>query len=89
MKFYFEKSKINFNTFLGYLKFILDFLLKDTEINFLKLVADMHEKIRIVITFIALLELTKAGELGLRMSNNFNDFIIYKTTNGKNIQINN
>ncbi len=71
------------------MKFILDFLLKDVEINFLKLVADMHEKIRIVITFIALLELTKAGEIGLRMTNNFNDFIIYKTANGKNIQINN
>ena len=69
--------------------FILDNLLKDAEVNFLKLVAGMNEKIRIVITFIALLELTKVGEIGLRASNDFNDFIIYKTTNGQNIQINN
>jgi len=71
------------------IRFILDNLLKDAEVNFLRLVAGMHEKIRIVITFIALLELTKAGEIGLRASNNFNDFIIYMTTNGQNIQINN
>ena len=69
--------------------FILDILLKDAEINFISLVADMKEKIRIVITFIALLELTKAGEIGLRTSNKYNDFIIYKTINGQNLQINN
>lgn len=71
------------------MQFILDFLLKDLEINFLSLVSEMQEKIRIVITFIALLELTKAGEIGLKASKNFNDFIIYKTVNGQNIQINN
>ncbi|HED06847.1 MAG TPA: segregation/condensation protein A [Ignavibacteria bacterium] len=87
-EFFHEVKKINI-TIDEQIKFILDNLLKDAEVNFLRLVADMHEKIRIVITFIALLELTKAGEIGLRISNNFNDFIIYKTSNGQNIQINN
>ena len=83
-----EIEKINI-TIDEQIIFILDNLLKDAEVNFLKLVAGMNEKIRIVITFIALLELTKVGEIGLRASNDFNDFIIYKTTNGQNIQINN
>jgi len=87
-EFIHEVKKINI-TIDEQMSFILDFLLKDAEINFLSLVTDMHEKIRIVITFIALLELTKAGEIGLRITNNFNDFIIYKTVNGQNIQINN
>ncbi|MCH8941565.1 MAG: segregation/condensation protein A [Bacteroidetes bacterium] len=83
-----EIEKINI-TIDEQIIFIMDNLLKDAEVNFLKLVAGMNEKIRIVITFIALLELTKVGEIGLRASNDFNDFIIYKTTNGQNIQINN
>ncbi len=87
-EFVHEVKKINI-TIDEQIRFILDNLLKDAEVNFLRLVADMHEKIRIVITFIALLELTKAGEIGLRASNNYNDFIIYKTANGQNIQINN
>ena len=83
-----EIEKINI-TIDEQIIFILDNLLKDAEVNFLKLVAGMNEKIRIVITFIALLELTKVGEIGLRASNDFNDFIIYKTADGQNIQINN
>jgi len=42
----------------------------------------MHEKIRIIVTFIALLELIKVGRIGLKESQNFNDFIIYGITNG-------
>ena len=83
-----EIEKINI-TIDEQIIFILDNLLKDSEVNFIRLVAGMKEKIRIVITFIALLELTKVGEIGLRASKDFNDFIIYKTTNGQNIQINN
>lgn len=83
-----EIEKINI-TIDEQIIFILDNLLKDAEVNFLKLVAGMNEKIRIVITFIALLELTKVGEIGLRASKDFNDFIIYKTADGQNIQINN
>jgi segregation and condensation protein A len=66
------------------IKFILDLLDKNTELHFLSIVEGMKEKIRIVITFIALLELTKMGQLGITVSENFNDFILYKinTENG-------
>ena len=38
----------------------------------------MKEKIRIVITFVALLELVKVGRLGIKVSDNFNDFVLFK-----------
>ncbi|MEN8191811.1 MAG: segregation/condensation protein A [Bacteroidota bacterium] len=47
------------------------------EIGFLDLIKGMHEKIRIVVTFIALLELTKMGKIGLKEDSGFNDFVIY------------
>ena len=37
---------------------------------------------KIVVTFIALLELIKMGEIGLQESPNFNDFEIYLLQNG-------
>jgi segregation and condensation protein A len=42
----------------------------------------MREKIRIVITFIALLELTKMEKIGIKESPEFNDFLIYGISNG-------
>jgi len=69
--------------------YILNNLLTEAEVSFITLVSGMHEKIRIVITFIALLELTKIGKIGLKISDGFNDFIIYKVEDGQNIQINN
>jgi len=60
-----------------------------TEVHFLKLVGKMNEKIRIVITFIALLELVKMNRIGIKESVNFNDFILYKIENGKDLQFNN
>lgn len=43
---------------------------------------DMANKIKIVVTFIALLEMVKAGSIGIRESINLNDFIIYRLANG-------
>jgi segregation and condensation protein A len=43
---------------------------------------EMHDKIRIVVTFIAMLEMVKAGTIGLRESINLNDFVIYGLGNG-------
>ncbi len=64
----------------------IDFILKKVEstkqLNFIELVKEMHEKIRIIVTFIALLELIKAGKIGLKESQNFNDFIIYGLADG-------
>jgi segregation and condensation protein A len=52
------------------------------EISFLDLIEGMKEKIRIVVTFIALLELTKMGKIGIKAAKDFNNFILYKLANG-------
>lgn len=54
-------------------------------LHFLTLVHGMKEKIRVVITFISILELVKMQRIGLKESTNFNDFVIYKIENGKHI----
>lgn len=59
------------------LEFVNNELSKTGEMHFLELIKDMHEKIRIIVTFIALLELIKMGKIGLKTSKRFNDFIIY------------
>jgi segregation and condensation protein A len=52
------------------------------EMSFLELLIDLNDRIKIVVTFIAMLEMVKAGTVGLRESNAFNDFIIYTVNNG-------
>lgn len=64
------------------IKFILDRVMEKGEIHFLSLVHGMREKIRIVITFVALLELTKMERIGIKESPEFNDFVIYGLKNG-------
>ena len=64
------------------IKFILDKVIEKGEIHFLSLIHGMKEKIRIVITFIALLELAKMEKLGIKESPEFNDFVIYRLANG-------
>lgn len=59
------------------------------QIHFLSLIDGMREKIRIVITFIALLELVKMEKIGIRETPDFNEFIIYKLDNGQDLQLNN
>lgn len=48
------------------------------ELHFISLISGMKEKIRIVITFIALLEMVKMQQIGIKESPDFNEFIIYK-----------
>ncbi|MEJ2195083.1 MAG: segregation/condensation protein A [Ignavibacteriaceae bacterium] len=60
-----------------------------SEIHFLELVENMKEKIRVVITFIALLELVKMNRIGLKESPNFNDFILQRIENGYDLQFHN
>jgi segregation and condensation protein A len=59
------------------IQYILSRIVEKGEIHFLSLVHGMKEKIRIVITFIALLELTKMEKIGIKESPDFNDFVIY------------
>lgn len=63
------------------IQYILDKVNVMREIHFLSLVHGMREKIRIVITFIALLELVKMQRVGIRASEIFNDFIIHSMNN--------
>ena len=58
-------------------EFILNLVANNAEVEFIGMITEMKEKIRIIVTFIALLELVKMGKIGLKESNNFNDFIIY------------
>ncbi|NUN08560.1 MAG: segregation/condensation protein A [Ignavibacteriaceae bacterium] len=60
------------------INFINTRLESHSELHFLSIVDDIREKIRLVVTFIALLEMVKMGRLGIRISENFNDFILYK-----------
>lgn len=76
-----EIKKINI-TIDEQITFIMNSLEENPELHFLSLVNEMREKIRIVITFVALLELTKMGMIGLKESSDFNDFVIIKLNNG-------
>lgn len=57
--------------------------------TFLDIIKEMKEKIRIVVTFIALLELVKMGKIGIKESPDFNDFILYLIPNGTDLSLNN
>ncbi|WP_337865596.1 segregation/condensation protein A [Ignavibacterium sp.] len=67
------------------INFIMGKIEEYTNLHFLTLVHGIKEKIRVVITFIAILELVKMQRIGLKESSNFNDFVIYKIENGKHI----
>ncbi|MGK9475898.1 segregation and condensation protein A [Melioribacter sp. OK-6-Me] len=51
-------------------------------ITFNELMKEMVNKIRIIVTFIAVLEMVKSGQVGIEESPNFNDFIIYGLSDG-------
>ncbi len=67
------------------IEFILQLVEGKDEVPFVDLIKDLHEKIKIIVTFIALLELVKLGQIGLKESLKFNDFVIYGIENGKDI----
>ncbi len=69
------------------IEFILRRVTKSTYVHFLDLIAGMKEKLRIIVTFIALLELVKLGAIGIEESTKFNDFMIYGIKDGENIQL--
>jgi len=71
------------------MEFIFSQFNEKPEVHFLTLVEKMREKIRIVVTFIALLELVKMNSIGIKVSPNFNDFVLYRIENGQDLQFNN
>jgi segregation and condensation protein A len=58
------------------IEFIMNKLSVADEIHFLSLVHGIQEKIRIIIIFVAILELVKAQRINIKTSNKFNDFVI-------------
>lgn len=64
------------------MEYILKLLEENPKLHFKMLVKELRDKIRIVVTFIALLELVKIGEIIIRESSNFNDFYLMKLNNG-------
>jgi segregation and condensation protein A len=59
------------------IEFVMKKLEEIKELHFISLIEELKEKIRIIVTFIALLELTKMGKIGIKKSAQKNDFIIY------------
>jgi segregation and condensation protein A len=64
------------------IEYILNRVNAEIEVHFLSLVENMHEKIRIVITFVALLELAKVGTVLIKETVDYNDFVLVKGIDG-------
>jgi len=60
------------------MSYIADVFRLRKEITFFELVSHMSEKIRIIVTIIAMLEMIKNKIIGIRPTNHEDDFIIYK-----------
>jgi len=60
------------------MSYIADVFRVRNEITFLELVSHMTEKIRIIVTIIAMLEMVKSKIIGIRPTSYEDDFVIYK-----------
>jgi segregation and condensation protein A len=60
------------------ISYLIDFFRTRKEGTFLQLVSHMTEKLRIIVTVIALLELIKNRVLGIRPMEENDDFVVYK-----------
>jgi len=72
-----EINKLNV-TIEGQIEFILRYFRERTETTFLQMVEAMQEKIRIVVTFIALLELIRQKQIGVRQVSPYGEMMIVK-----------
>ncbi len=70
-----EKLNVSVDEQLTYIQKILE---EHGEISFLSLVTSMTEKIRIIVTFIALLEMIKQRFVTVHQSNSYDDILIVK-----------
>ena len=59
------------------IEFIYSECSKYEHVSFLKMILQM-EKMRVVVTFIAILEMIKNGIIGIKFNDSITDFIIYK-----------
>jgi segregation and condensation protein A len=60
------------------IEYILNYFKSKSESTFLQMVESMAEKIRVVVTFIALLELIKQKQIGVRQVDPYGEMIIVK-----------
>ncbi len=67
------------------IEYITKLLNENKRLHFLTLVHSMQDKIKIIVTFIALLELAKMQIIAIEESDDFNDFVLIKLDNGQNI----
>jgi segregation and condensation protein A len=59
-------------------EYILNKLTDKLQLSFLDLVMEIKSKLRLIVTFIALLEMVKENQIGLESSAEFNDFSIIR-----------
>lgn len=60
--------------------YLLDFFRSRTEASFSELVRPMDERIRIIVTFLAILELIKEKSIGVRVGESLDDFMVFRTS---------
>lgn len=60
------------------MEYINQFLESHTECTFRELVGNMNERIRVVVTFVALLEMIRSRVLGIRQEEPYQDFWIFR-----------
>jgi segregation and condensation protein A len=67
------------------ISYIVDFFRVRDQGTFLELISHMTEKIRIIVTLIAMLELMKAQVIGIKpLKNSEDDFVVYKVLSNLN-----
>lgn len=76
-KFVHEIVRLNV-TLEEQIDYVLDFFSRRSEATFYELVKDMSEKIRVVVTFIALLELIRSQRIVVRQSETFGELSIMR-----------
>jgi segregation and condensation protein A len=64
------------------IEYINEKIKHSNRISFSELMQELKDKFRIVVTFIAMLEMVKSGRIGLQESPDLNEFIIYGLANG-------
>jgi segregation and condensation protein A len=60
------------------MEYVNAFFINRKQIHFLELVADLKEKIIVIVTFVALLEMIKSKQIKIYQNEVFNDFMVYK-----------
>lgn len=59
-------------------EYVMTECIKNEYVSFLSMIKSMHEKLRIVVTFIAVLEMAKNGIIGIKLNENLTDFTVFK-----------